>query len=181
MKNMRTFFTSIILFSGFLFSSAQDNYLAINNTRITDDGNTKSDKNTKKFEFYKYNSEDITKEEITTIGNHFLGQEIAYKFHLVEKLYTLKSPIGPGNPGMKTVIQKPDIYNCIYKINNYLKKQTKKGEILEEQAQMDMNHFLSVAIAVISQNTEEFEAALNSASSLAEQIKILKNTALIEL
>lgn len=130
------------------------------------------------FEFFDFSLDRDETIDLTKVGNHFLGKEIAYQFQLIEKLYTFKTPIGPGNPGTKMVIQKPDIYNCIHKINKSLKKQLKKGQISENKARKEMKHYLAVAIAVISQDTEEFEAAIKSAKEIEAQIKIFKNTRL---
>ena len=175
---MKTISLISIMFLNLNFAFAQDLYASHkqleNNKRIEND----KTKQEKVFEFYDYSLDSYEEIDNTNIARHFLGNDIAYQLYLLEKLYTYKTPIGPGNPGTKTVIQKPDIYNCIHKINKSLRKQIKKGTISKTEACEELGHYLSVATAVISQNTIDFEAALKDAKSLEGQVKILKNTKL---
>lgn len=176
---MKTIIFSILFVFVFSVSFAQSPLLASSSNIAEKNGiNNESGNQVKTFEFFDYSLDGENEIELDNTGNHFLGKEIAYKLQLMEKLYTFKTPIGPGNPGMKTVIQKADIYNSIHKINKSFKKQVRKNQITEEQAQNEMNHYLEVAIAVISQDTEEFESALKNANSVEAQINILQNTTL---
>lgn len=166
---------SLIIKVGF----SQTAYIAQNEIEVsvTDiDGGSK--KPIKTFDFFDYLLEGENEIDVENVGNHYLGIEIAQKFRQMEKLYTIKSPIGPGNPGMKMVIRKPYIYNGIHKINKNFKKQIKKGQISEEQARNDLNHFVSVAIAIISQDTDEFETTLKKAKSVNTLTDILRSTTL---
>ena len=62
------------------------------------------------------------------IKPHFLGNEIATRLQLLKESYTYKEPneiSGTEN----AVIEKPSIYNAVRKVNRYLKKAVKKGDI----------------------------------------------------
>lgn len=80
-----------------------------------------------KFEFDDYGSDEEWQSiPISEAGEHVLGESIAKKICLVQKLYVSRTPVGPGNPGMRTFIRKPYIYNSLRKLDNYFKKSVRK-------------------------------------------------------
>ncbi len=134
------------------------------------------------FEFTDYGTEEELKNiSSEDISKHYLGEDIAKKFHLIQTLYTYQTAIGPGNPGTRTVIQKPLIYSALYKLDKYFKKSLKKGIYSEERASEILNHSLNIAIAAFSQNSEEFESVLKNTKNPEELTKVFVSSKLIRL
>lgn len=102
----------------------------------------------------------VTKE---MAGDHAFGEQIAEKRYLLDKKYTYQVEIIPGNPQMRTVVRKPVIYDAVQKIERFLKKQVKKGEMPVETATADFNKVLDVAFNILTADTERFEKAINKA------------------
>jgi len=135
-----------------------------------------------KFEFTDIGSSDdwksISKDEA---GNHYLGDTIARKFYLIQKLYTYQTPVSPGNPGMRTVIQKPLIYNALSKLDKYFRKSIRKDDYPEGKACGLMNHALDIAISVFSQDSKDFESALKRAKGADDIINLFAGSKIISL
>jgi len=126
------------------------------------------------FEFMSF-SKALSTENITDeiAGNHFLGTEIAKKMYLFNEQYCYKVPLTPGNSATKTVFRKPEIYSSVKKIERYLKKSIKKGDLNSSIAFNDYNKVLDVALNILDENTGKFEDRLKSAGdNPAELLKI---------
>jgi hypothetical protein len=95
------------------------------------------------------------------IDNHNLGDMISRKFYLLDSKYTYETPTVPGNPQSKTVVRKPVIYESVYKIEKYLNKSVKKGEISVENAGTIMNKVLDVANSILTADTTDFEKEIS--------------------
>jgi len=95
------------------------------------------------------------------IGNHAFGDMVSKKFYLFDSKYTYEIPNVPGNPQSKTVIRKPMIYESVYKIDKYLKKSVKKGEMSVENASVIMNKVLDVANCILTVDTSAFEKEIS--------------------
>ncbi|MDR1555561.1 MAG: hypothetical protein LBS88_00845 [Tannerellaceae bacterium] len=111
------------------------------------------------------------------------GQRVACLKTLVSKYYICKEEIVPGDPTMRTVIRKPDIYNSARKVEKHLKKEVKKGNLTRQQAANELAFVLEVAIAAIDEsNTESFESSLSeSKSSVNAQINVFRQVKLNHL
>lgn len=94
-------------------------------------------------------------------GKHDLGQRVACLKNLMENHYITKEDVIPGDPMMRTIVLKPNVYYTVRKIEKYLKREVKNGDIRLEEASSQMEHILEVALSVIDNKEESFEIALN--------------------
>ena len=94
----------------------------------------------------------------------------------MEKYYISQEEVVPGDPTRRTIIKKPNIYNTTRKIEKYLKKGVKNGNINSDKATKDFTHILEVSLAAVSEeNTESFEKALDqNKKNIEDQIDIFK-------
>ena len=118
---------------------------------------------------YDYELKNITSD---MAGEHPFGDVIAKKDYLLAKKYTSEEVLNPGNPQTITVIQKPEIYKAVQRIEKYLKKSVKKGEVSNESATYTYNKVLDVAISILTLNTSSFETALKTANTDSERIEL---------
>ena len=104
------------------------------------------------------------------------GTKVACLKVLMEKYYISQEEVVPGDPTRRTIIKKPNIYNTTRKIEKYLKKEVKNGNINSDKATKDFTHILEVSLAAVSEeNTESFEKALDqNKKNIEDQINIFK-------
>ncbi len=163
----------------FLASTASINPDVINPVKETPEERPKqaSAGNEVVFVFRVY---DTANEANGEIESHFLGDEIAAKWTLVNELYLRKGEISVGFSTSYTEIAKPSVFNAVCKMNNYYKKAIGKGLINKEDAQQQFKWILDCALAAFaSDETKSFEAALMKAKS-PEQINQLFQAVKIE-
>lgn len=92
------------------------------------------------------------------ITDHYLGDDIALKMHVLKVMYTY---ILTDDQGMsKTVVRKPAIFHSIKKINLIYKRQLKKGDITEQEARQKLDDTLNVGMAIYAQETDNIESVL---------------------
>jgi hypothetical protein len=117
---------------------------------------------------------DYELKKVTTemAGVHPFGDEIAKKDYLLEKKYTSEQVLNPGNPQTITLIQKPEIYKAVQRIEKSLKKSVKKGELSVESATYTYNKVLDVALSILTLDTSGFEAALKTANDDKSKIEL---------
>jgi hypothetical protein len=130
----------------------------------TIEGHSGEGKNMKTFEFYAY-KESSQKYNAQVMDEHFLGDSIARKMYLFNTTYTVKTPISPGSPTMKTSIRKPLIYASVRKIERQLKKDIKNNVIKKEAATNSYSKVLDIAINIVNDETEEFEKEIENLNS----------------
>jgi len=118
---------------------------------------------------YDYELEKIT---VEMSGEHAFGDVIAKKVYLLDQKYKSEVALIPGNPQTKTVIQKPVLYDAVKRIEKYLKKSVKKGEISLDSATYLYNKVLDVALSIKNANTTNFEDAVSSAENEAAKIEL---------
>ena len=180
---MKTFIFYILIFCGLAFVF-HDKALAnkIEPEAFEPKGKSNSEEDSVLFEFLNFTKDSewksIPKQDA---GSHFLGDNVARKLFLLEKTYTYQTAIGPGNPGMKKLIQKPMIYNSCQKAEKYFKKALKNDEMSENEATQLFDHILMVSLAAFSQNTAAFETALKESKEATEIIQVFKRTSLVGL
>jgi len=123
------------------------------------------------FEFASTSQIEST-ESITSemAGNHFLGNDIAKKMYLFNDHYSYKVAITPGNSATKTVFRKPEIYSSVKKIERFLKKCVKNGDVKSTVAQNEYDKVLNVALNILDENTDKFEERLKSAGENATEL-----------
>lgn len=93
---------------------------------------------------------------------HTFGGDVALKKEIFLNTYSVSTPIAPGNPGMRMVIQKPVIYNAVKELERYYKKQVRKSDMTRQDAKVYFSKVLDVAIAAFPNNTKLFEDELES-------------------
>ncbi|WP_321332381.1 hypothetical protein [uncultured Bacteroides sp.] len=123
------------------------------------------------FKFLAVSQLDYIKNVSTeTAGTHFLGDTIARKVYLLKQRYTYKEPISPGSFATKTIFRKQEIYNSVNKIEKYLKKSIKGGEVSKDAAREEYNKVLDVALNVLDEDTDKFEHRLSSVNGDAARL-----------
>ena len=126
------------------------------------------------FEFKVYTTEsDLSAVSKDIIGEHVFGDKVSQKIYLLESKYTYEVQIVPGNPQTKTVVRKPVIYEAVKKIERYLKKSVKKGEISLETASNEFATVLDVANNVVTADTKSFEQAISETDNTDSLINLL--------
>jgi polyhydroxyalkanoate synthesis regulator phasin len=108
----------------------------------------------------------LTEQQIREISaelveKHDLGELVSKKFYLLDEKYTYEMPLVPGNPQSKTMVRKPVIYESVFKIEKYLKKSVKKGEMTLENAATIMHKVLDVANCIVTIDSSSFEKEIN--------------------
>ena len=171
MINRIHFFVLImLLFSGRTF--AQD-ALA-----MSDPGDAKGNGSLKAglpvFEFRVYaNNNDLDAITKEMAGGHILGELVSRKLYLLESKYTFEVQTVPGNPQTRTMIRKPVIYDAVRKVEHYLKKSVKRGEIPLEAASEEFDKVLDVAINVLTADTKNLEKTISNTGDVASLINLL--------
>jgi len=118
---------------------------------------------------YDYELDKITKE---MAGEHVFGDLIAKKVYLLDEKYKSEVALIPGNPQTKTVIQKPVLYDAVKRIEKYLKKSVKKGELPLDSATYTYNKVLDVALSIKNADTKNFEAAISNADTEDAKVEL---------
>lgn len=114
--------------------------------------------NAQKYQF-QYQEKEQGEIESISFKDHFLGEEIAIKMQLMKENYTYRV-MDEITRVESTEIEKASIYYSVNKLNKYLKKGIKKGEIEKEQAKELLENVLTVAINIRYQETAELEKEL---------------------
>jgi hypothetical protein len=107
------------------------------------------------------------------IEEHVFGELVSKKLYLLDSKYTYEVPIIPGNPQTRTMVRKPVIYDAVRKIERYLKKSVKKGEVSIETASNEFNIVLDVANNVFTADTKSFEKAISETNNTDALINLL--------
>ena len=139
--------------------------------------NSKTGGNDVQFVFRIYPTASEPKGEVES---HFLGDEIAEKWTLVNELYLRKGDISVGFSTSYTEVVKPSVFNAVCKMNSYYKKALSKGLLNREEAQTQFMWILDCALAAFaSDETKNFESALMKAKA-PEQINQIFRAVKIE-
>jgi rRNA maturation protein Nop10 len=120
----------------------------------------------------------LSTSEVVTFSPHYLGDEVARKYAVLNDLYTYTISAEVMNTGKQTVISKPAIYNAVKKLNRNYRKLIRKKEISEEEARIKVNHVLDVAISVYTQTTDALENALRQARTHDEIAEVFERVKL---
>ncbi|MDR1368919.1 MAG: hypothetical protein LBJ72_02155 [Dysgonamonadaceae bacterium] len=170
MMSSKKIFFVILLFSIVTKLSAQE-YLAYNNS---------ANKEAKVWEFLSAIPSVIDKSIVEKSGKHDFGQRVACLKTLMEKYYITKEDVIPGDPMMRTIVLKPNVYYTVRKIEKYLKKEVKKGDMTAKEASSEMEHVLEVALSVIdTEETDSFETTLNkNKKNVEDQISLFQQVTL---
>ncbi|MDR2773347.1 MAG: hypothetical protein LBC19_01160 [Tannerella sp.] len=133
-----------------------------------------------KWEFFSAVSDSFDDAVLLNAEKNEFGQRVACLKMLVNKYYICKEEVVPGDPTMRTLIRKPDIYNSVRRVEKHLKKEVKKGNLTWQQAADELTFVLEVAVAAIDEkDTDSFEASLGESKNSANaQIKVFKQVKL---
>jgi hypothetical protein len=159
----------------FLVSVIGEKLTAQNGLAITNSSSFKGAESTGSginlFEFQTYVSEnDIASISEDALQDHVFGQLIARKVFLLESKYTSQVPVIPGNPQTKTIIRKAVIYDAVHKMEHYLKKSVRKGNMSSEIATGLFDKVLDVALNVYAADSNNFEKTISKIDDPADLI-----------
>ena len=171
----------IVLSFGFTYTYAQESLIARVQTekenRLSNPSDIKTTSNGKKYIFKIYGNSGNPKGEVEP---HYMGNEIAIKWTLVNELYLRKSDVSVGFGSTYTETLKPSILNAVYRMNSYYKKGITRKTIGEAEARKQFSWILECAIAICHcPNTEEFELALTKTKD-PDQIINLFNAVVLD-
>jgi len=114
---------------------------------------------------------DINEVDLSMIKKHSLGEIVAKRLHLLEESYTYYTEI-PGAFSDKRVIQKPIIYNSIYKIDKYYRKKVRKELQGKQKAAAELCHHIDIALTLLYKDTKKFERELENADKVENMIDV---------
>lgn len=122
------------------------------------------------FEFYvdnesEYIEDQIGEIDLSLVRNHKLGIKVALYLHLLDQEYTYVTEAAPGSFSGRMVVQKPAIYNSIYRIEKHFRKQIRKGLVSEKQGRNELIRTVEIALILLHKETSEFETALDKAKT----------------
>jgi len=130
-------------------------------------------------EFLFYAGDDLEKLESkvaeiseSTNNRHKLGPEIADLLYLFDEEFTDITEPAPGSFSGRLIIQKPVIYNSIYKLEKYYKTGIRKGLISREEGVQSLAIYIKYSLIVLNRNSTSLETALESAESEEEILNI---------
>lgn len=166
---MKTICILSIVLSGMLFSFpgvAQDLASAgpvEKNVYVPGTENKVAEENDYRWEFLLSVKDDFSAEEYQHAEKSSFGKELGCLLNLYESSSVKKEQVVEGDPTIRTMIRKPAVYNSVKNIEKYYKKRVKDNSFSEaDRAQFE--HVIKVAISSLdTEETEEFEEALQSA------------------
>lgn len=174
-------FLLLILFTSTLSIQAQHFY-ADNNIRgiRNEEPNVISEKKDVekkeyKWEFISGTPSSFDDNTIKQAEDHEFGEKVACLKVLMDKYYITKEEIVPGDPMMRTIIKKPNVYNTTRKIEKFLRKEVSKGKMDISKAKSEYTHVLEVAIALLEEDSHSFEKSLDSSKKDIDQQLTLFN------
>lgn len=100
-------------------------------------------------------------EDLQEVEDNKLGKDIGFYDQIFNQLYVVKEEVVPGDPTMRTVIKKPDVFNAVRAIYKSLCESVKNHTLTKEEATSQMLHTFKVAIAVIDSDSSSFEKYLH--------------------
>lgn len=124
------------------------------------------------FEFIREQLNDI---DVSLVRSHKLGEDVAVYFHLIDQEYTYITEAAPGSFSGRLVVKKPAIYNAVYRIDKYYRKQIRKGLANEEQGINGLKRYIEIALILLYRDTGEFEAELDEAKTDEELLTLFRS------
>jgi hypothetical protein len=123
-----------------------------------------------KFKVGWFKSEEIRFIDDAEVEDYILGKDIAKKLLLLDRTYTYKMPVAPGNPAMKTMYRRPAIYTSAIKVEKHLARKVRKQEIPVHVANTNLSQVLDVALNIYCCDTQEFEKRVSKIKDPEELI-----------
>ena len=119
------------------------------------------------------------KSETAFEENHSLCSSLNDSWNMFNDNYRRVSKVSSGFSGQVVEIYKPAIYNAVVKVDKYICKAVKKGEISKEEAVATLKHILDCAIALsIENDTKMFEKEIAAAKTPESIIRIFNHVEL---
>lgn len=112
------------------------------------------------------------------LSDNYLGESIARKYYILQKLYTYEEEGSATSPVTKTIVEKPSVYYSLKKLNRYYKKMVKKDRMERDKAVEELKHFLNIGISIVYQPTKEFEEYLDDHRKPEEIVEAYSNVVL---
>jgi hypothetical protein len=136
-----------------------------------------------RWEFYSTVPDSFSVSQLPYAEEEDFGQRVACLKALVEQYYIHREEVVLGDPTMRTIIRKPNIYHAARKVEKHLKKEIKKGNLTVQQAAGELAFVLEVAIAAVDEpDTYSFETLLSKAKgNAAQQINLFKQVKITRL
>lgn len=119
--------------------------------------------------------EELKKVNESDIRRHMLGDEVAKRLFLVDKIYTYKSSPSPGSFSGKKIVEKPVIYSSLNKLEKQISRQINSGQLTKETGTYMLTRYLSIALELFYEDTVDFEKALKKAVSSYELADIFES------
>lgn len=169
-------FLSILILSGIITVKAQSqNALAIASPEHSaNSGSAGTPLSVYEFRVY-VNESDLSAVSDDLLEPHPFGNLVSRKLYLIKSKYTHEVPVIPGNPQTKTVIRKPAIYEAVTRIEHYLKKSVRKGNLSNEAAAITFNKVLDVALNAFAADSDNFEKTISKTDDLVSLITLFTN------
>lgn len=170
-------FTLILCFAFLNVFAQQDSDIAM---RAAELNSTDSHDYIKKYtlEFVDLTSEMNNKK---AEEEHFLGTETSKKWNMFRSNYRREYSQSIGLTNSSIEIVKPTVFNAVVKINNFYKKELKKGVFSKVEITKDFNHILDCANLIFYENnTKNIEDEIKSSGSIEELIKVFKSIEIIK-
>ena len=108
------------------------------------------------------------------IKKHPFGDDIAYKMQLLKESYTYTEPASTS-ASERIIIEKQPIFFSIKKLDKYLKKGMKKGDLSENDARTELENALNVALNIRYQDTKKLEDLLWKMKDPVQVSQLYKN------
>lgn len=112
--------------------------------------------------------------DATYMRKHKLGQDIARLLHILEEEFTYVAEPEPGSFSGRLIVEKPLIYNSIYKLEKYFRTGVRKGRISEDIAKESFADYVRYSLVMLNRDSGSFETALAGAET-PEDILLLYN------
>ncbi|MBN1791739.1 MAG: hypothetical protein JW830_14660 [Bacteroidales bacterium] len=119
--------------------------------------------------------EELKKVNESDIRRHMLGDEVAKRLFLIDKIYTYKSSPSPGSFSGRTIVEKPVIYSSLNKLEKQISRQVQNGQLTKETGTFMLTRYLSIALELFYEDTMNFEKALKKAVSANEMVDIFES------
>ncbi len=101
-----------------------------------------------------------------------LSEDLCMKLALFDMIYTKKIDPSTRKVMSSTEIIKPDLYYSIRKLADYYCKCLKKGQMVHENAEIELKSILDKCIQIVSKDTAPIEAELRAANNPAEIVGV---------
>ncbi len=133
-----------------------------------------NDSLSKKFNFANQQSPDIESVDKYLVSRHYLGDEVAVLYYIVNKTFVARRTDYTG-AAIETVIEKPAIYNTVLKMSKQFKKAIKNGSYSKQQAINIMSECLRKAYSLYFEETTELEKLMSESKNLDQHISLFNS------